>query len=229
MAQNGYVNMSNQSRQDLAYRTIKERILNLAYRPGQPLVETDLAAELGISRTPIREALRRLENEGLVVNTGGRGRSVYGLSVKDTRELFDIKIAVESLVARRAAERVTEAQLKHMRQALVEMRAAAAAGDTEAWLQADGRFHDNLFAAAAMPRASQLIQGLNEQWHRLRVGFVALGLRMGQSAEEHQAILDALEARDPATAARVMTSHLEQVGELVVKMLESVVMPLVGE
>lgn len=220
--------MSDQTRQDLAYQTIKERIMNLTYRPGQPLVEVELAAELGTSRTPIREALQRLENEGLVVNTGGRGRAVYGLSVADTRELFDIKIAVESLVARRAAELAPEAQLEAMRLALADMKAAAAAGDSDAWLQADIRFHDHLFAAAAMPRAGQLIQGLNEQWHRLRVGYVALGLRMSQSTGEHQAIFDTLEAHDPAAASRAMASHLERVGALVVKMLESVVLPLMG-
>ena len=221
--------MAEQSRQDLAYNTIKQRIMDLTYRPGQPLVEVDLADELGLSRTPIREALQRLENEGMVVNTGGRGRAVYSLSVEHTRELFDIKNTIEALVSRRAAERGDAAQLAAMRAAFEDMKAAAAQGDSDAWFQADKRFHEHLFEAAAMPRAKLLVQSLNEQWHRLRVGYTALGMRMNESLGEHQAILEAIAARDPEGAARATSEHLERVGAAVVGLLEAVVMPLIGE
>ncbi|MCZ7542999.1 MAG: GntR family transcriptional regulator [Anaerolineae bacterium] len=221
--------MPDTTRQDLVYNSLKERIMNLTYRPGQPLVEVELADEFGVSRTPIREALQRLENEGMLVNAGRRGRVVYTLSIADTRELFDIKTSIEALVSRRAAERASESQIAAMRRALEDMRAAAAQEDVDVWFQADKRFHDHLFDAAAMPRAQELVRTLNEKWHRLRVGYTALGMRMHSSLGEHQAIMDAIANRDPDAAARVTADHLERVGKTVVDMLEKVVLPFIGD
>jgi len=215
-------------RQEEAYARLKEAILSLELRPGQPVLEKEWARRLGMSRTPVREALQRLEYEGLVTHDRQRGWFVYSLALDDIRQIFDIKFALEGLAARRAAERITEEQAARLRRALASLAEVTQDHDLDAWHVADQAFHQVLFEAAGNVRLQQAIQSLNSQMHRIRAGHLALEGRMDRSLEEHRALTEAILSGDGRAAEETMQAHLRDVRDSLINVLERVVFPLVG-
>ena len=163
-------------------------IIRIVEKPGQ----RELCTELDISRTPVREALHRLENEGLLQNEARRGWRVYSLSLEDIHEIFDIKESVEGMIARRAAVCTDTALRQQLQGALADMERACQVDDAEAWLAADIAIHEVLFQMAPNERARRVVLNLNDQWHRVRIGFVALRGRMQDSTVEHRAFVEAI-------------------------------------
>lgn len=215
--------------QEQAYSFVKAKIMDLEIKPGQYITDSEVAEELGMSRTPVREGLRRLEHEGLLINYARRGWRVYALSLQDIHDIFDLKEAVEGMLARRAAS-CSDEELRSILVEIVErMAVAAQADDVEAWLQADVQFHRTLFAMSGNKRAIDFVQTLNDQWHRVRTGFVTLRERMQRSNVEHEAIIDGILARDGEQAERAMTVHLHNVKDELVHLLVNVVLPFVEE
>lgn len=215
--------------QEQAYRFVKARIMNLDLKPGQYLNDSDIADELGMSRTPVREGLRRLEHEGLLINQARRGWRVYTLSLEDIHEIFDVKEAVEGMLARCAAECSNDELRDTLAQALAQMNLAAEAGDIEKWLAADGQLHDTIFAMCGNKRAASVVQSLNDQWHRVRIGFLALQGRVQRSSPEHRAIVESILAGDGEEAERLMSVHLRNVEKELVHLLVNLVLPFVEE
>lgn len=213
--------------QQRAYDHVRNQIINLVYKPGQYITDTHIASELNISRTPVREAFHRLENEGLLINEARRGWRIYSLSLDDIHEIFDIKEVVEGMIARRAAECTDEALRDTLRAALETMCDASKTDDSAAWLQADFELHDTLFAMVANERAHRIITNLNDQWHRVRIGYVAMQARMHQSTCEHEAFVDAILEGDGVEAERLMREHLNKVRQELVRLLVNVVLPFV--
>ncbi len=220
---------SNKTFQQQAYSFIKGQIVNLGYKPGEFITDTQIASQLKISRTPVREAFYRLEKEGLLIYEARRGWKIYTLSLEDIHEIFDIKVAVEGMVARQAAECKDEALRAALRNALKSMQEAAKSGDSEAWLQADNRLHDILFQMAGNERAGRIIANLNDQWHRVRIGFVALQGRTRRSADEHRLFVDCILAGNGEEAELRMRTHLNEVREELVHLLVTIVLPFVEE
>jgi DNA-binding GntR family transcriptional regulator len=215
-------------RQEEAYARLKEAILSLQLLPGEPVPETEWAERLGMSRTPIREALRRLEYEGLVTSERRRGWFVYSLSLDEIRHIFDVKVALEGFAARLAAERITGEQAARLNRALEEIALATEEQDLDAWHEADQHFHGVLFDAAGNPRLQQIVSGLNDQLHRIRAGHLALKGRMDRSLEEHRAIAEAVLSGDGQAAEEVMRAHLRDLRESVIGVLEDLIVPVVG-
>lgn len=151
--------------QQQAYDFVRQQILNMGFKPGEFITDTQIAGKIGISRTPVREAFHRLEKEGLLVNEVNRGWRIYYLSLADIHEIFDIKEAVEGMVARNASACQNEVLRDELRRALGEMAEAAKGEDTEAWLSADLRLHTVLFSMAENERARRIVDNLNDQWH----------------------------------------------------------------
>ncbi|HYF92562.1 MAG TPA: GntR family transcriptional regulator [Symbiobacteriaceae bacterium] len=214
---------------DKAYDHVKTQILTMVYRPGQLLSEPKIAEELGISRTPVREAIRRLMSEGLVNWIPGQGKVVYILSLKDLEEIFEVKESLEALAAGAAAANRTDEDAKELQQISAEMEAAAVVGDVKAWLDADTRYHDLVFDLSGKPRVRQIIANLNEQWHRLRLGLVALELRMLVSVQEHRRVTEAIVAGDREAAATAMADHLKSLQSTVMSLAKNLLIPYVGE
>jgi DNA-binding GntR family transcriptional regulator len=212
-----------------AYEYVKARILNLRYRPGQFIMDKDIAAELQISRTPVREAFTRLQNEGLLVNAARRGWKVYSLSLHDIHEIFDIKVAVEGMVARQAAACDDQEHRAALRGALARMVSASEANDSAAWLRADNDLHDALYAMSGNARARRLVLNLNDQWHRVRIGFTALEGRMARSSLEHKRVIEAVLAGEGDEGERRMREHLNNVRADLVRMLTVLVMPFAND
>jgi len=215
--------------QEQAYDFVKARIMNLDLKPGQYVTDSQIAEELDISRTPVRDALRLLEHEGFLISEARRGWKVYSLSLEDIHEIFDIKEALEGMIARQAAGCQDEGLRSALREAMDRMHHAAEADDPDAWQEADFQLHRIISAMAANERATRIIQNLNEQWHRVRIGFLAMQGRIERSNPEHEAIVENILAGDGQEAERLMHIHLNNVREELVRLLVNLVLPFVQE
>jgi DNA-binding GntR family transcriptional regulator len=215
--------------QQQAYEFVRQQILNMTFKPGEYVTDTQVANTLSISRTPVREAFHRLEKEGLLINDPHRGWRIYYLSLDDIQEIFDIKEAVEGMVACRAAQCKDERLREELKKAIQQMAQASETNDTEAWLKADHHLHTILFTMANNERARRIIDNLNDQWHRVRVGFSALEGRTRISIIEHEAFIECIIAGDGEEAERLMRTHLNRVREDLVHVLVNLVLPFVDE
>lgn len=215
--------------QQQAYDFVKAQIMNLDLKPGQYVTDSQVASDLNVSRTPVREALRRLEQEGLLINYARRGWKVYTLSLEDIHEIFDIKVSLEGMIARRATDCKDEVLQSALRAAMDEMHRAAEVGDREAWQQADFQLHQTIFAMGGNERVTQIIKSVDEQWHRVRIGFVAMQGRIERSNPEHEMIVECILSGDGAEAERLMRAHLENVRDELVRLLVNLVLPFVEE
>lgn len=219
--------VQNRKAWEKAYDEIQDLILRMEIRPGEVLTETALSARLGISRTPIREAIKKLEQEGLIVTKDHRKRA-YVLTVHDMEEIFHLKICLEGAVASWAAEKAGEDEHAAIRGVLDRMRRIAkerpANTDKEQawldqWLAADRRFHEIIFDVADNRRARQVIRNVNMQWHRLKLGMLTLEGRVEKSVAEHEAIGEAILSGRPATARKAMEQHLRNLKRELVKVM----------
>lgn len=195
---------SNLTFQKQAYDFIKSQIMNLGFKPGEYITDSQIAGLLKISRTPVREAFYRLEKEGLLINEARRGWKIYTLSLDNINDIFDIKEVLEGMVARKAAACQDESLRSSLRDTFEKMALAAEANDVDAWLDADFHLHDILFQMAGNEIANRIITNLNDQWHRVRLGFVALQGRMQRSVDEHQSIIKSILDNDGVEAERLM-------------------------
>ena len=220
---------SNLTYQQQAYDFIKAQIMTLGFKPGEYITDSQIAGQLNISRTPVREAFYRLGKEGLLINEARRGWKIYTLSLDDIHDIFDIKEVVEGMVARKAAACQDESLKNALREVLRKMEAAAAANNAEAWLEADVHLHEILFQMAGNERASRIVANLNDQWHRVRIGFMALQGRTKRSADEHRSIIESILAGDGEEAEGRMRAHLNQVRQELVHLLVTMVLPFVEE
>ncbi len=196
---------------DLVTAELRQAILAGRYKPGQRLVEDRLAAEFGVSRNPVREALRSLAAEGLVALTARRGATVAAPSAADAREMIEVRATLEALNARHAARRRDPQVIAILSEILGRGTAAAAAGALDALPDLNARFHDALAAAGSNRVLGDLMRSL-----RLRTGtvFAPLGAwRARETWDEHAAILKAVIAGDEALSSLLAERHVMKAGE----------------
>jgi len=194
---------------ELVFEAIHEAIVSGVLEPGERLMEAQLAEELGVSRTPVREALRKLELSGFVVMIPRRGAYVADISLKEVADVFEIRGALEALAASLATERATEDEIEQMERLLVELGKSVEAQDIEAVVDLDTRFHDALYKASRNERLGQLLSLLREQIQRFRGLTLSSPSRMQVALEEHRALLEAVAARDAQAAAQFAANHIE--------------------
>ena len=190
---------------------LREAIVNLRLRPGEPLREAALAEKLGVSKTPLREAFARLEQEGLVETTSFKGAVVTGYSDRDLREIYELRALLEGAAARSAAEHANDATLHALRDVLDRSRALRDAGDLVGLAELLGRFDVIVYSQVTNDRIGALIDNLRA--HLTRIGRLTEDIpgRVEASVEEHAAIVDAILARDPDEAERLMRVHIASV------------------
>lgn len=206
----------------VAYRKIKKAILSREIGISEPLVELRLSRDLGLSRTPVREALRLLESEGLVRHRAGKGWAISFLDQEDLREIFDLKLILEPAAASRAAL-VAPPDIRAQLVAITEqMTRSSDEDDAEAWLAHDQEFHHILMVAAGNKYLAQAVDNLNQRWWRVQTGVAGMTGRMTLSSVEHATIANAIAQSNPDEAARVMVEHLVRVRESVEKALQAV-------
>ncbi len=198
---------------------IREAIINGILKPRERLMEIQLADELGVSRTPIREALRKLELEGFIVMVPRKGAYVADISFKDIADIFEIRAALEGLAAGLAAERITDEELEAMERHLVEKADAIHNHDMERLVEVDTKFHESIYRASRNERLLPIINNLREQIQRFRATSLAYPGRMKQSLEEHRALVEAIQARDVVLARQLAHEHIENAEQ---SMIESI-------
>ncbi|MCA1644398.1 MAG: GntR family transcriptional regulator [Chloroflexi bacterium] len=209
-----------------AYDVLRAAILGGRLQPWARIVEADIARQMATSRSPIREAVRKLEHEGLVEYVPRRGTFVVGLSWADVADAYQLRAHLEAYGARLAATRATEEHLARLLEMLERMRAAAAADDLDWLVTADVEFHRSVCEASGSRRLLQAWETLNPARWTLVSGLRATDLSLEQIAERHWPILAALQSRKPDTAETIIRGHILELGERVLLGLADHVTPV---
>ena len=194
---------------DEAYVVIRRAIVNCDFKPGEHLNERTLAAQLGLSRSPVREALRRLEQEGLVAFSRQR-LVVQELSLRGVEELYQIRQQLELLVVRLAARLAQPADLQRMQEALRQSESAVRQSDMEAASAAGVRFHEIMAETAGNQRLAGLLLNINAEIRRFRLMYAETSTRLEAVFVEHGEIFEAVTQHDEECAARLMDAHIER-------------------
>lgn len=206
---------------DAAYAQLRRRILDNVYPPGHQALEQALAAELGISRTPVREALIRLQKEGLVEVVPRHGMRVLPVSPSDMREIYEILSALESMAAALAAQRrPTDAELAPLEQASRDMARSLKADDLDAWAEADERFHRHLVELSGNRLLVEAVHNFWDRAHRVRRFTLRLRPKPMHSTKEHTALVERIRAGDAAGANELNRLHRERASKELLGILE---------
>ncbi|MDD2621063.1 MAG: GntR family transcriptional regulator [Syntrophomonadaceae bacterium] len=211
---------------ELVLEAIREAIKNGILKPRERLMEIQLADELGVSRTPIREALRKLELEGFIVMVPRKGAYVADLSFKDIADVFEIRTALEGLAAGLAAERITDEELEEMERLLVEKAEAILQQDMERLVEVDTRFHEAIYKASRNQRLWTIINNLREQIQRFRTTSLSYPGRKQRSLQEHRHIVEAIQSRDPQLARQLAQEHIENAEQSMIESIKKDGLPL---
>jgi DNA-binding GntR family transcriptional regulator len=188
---------------------IAEAIVRGDYQPGQRLNEVALAESLGVSRSPVREAVRQLENEGLVVSEPRKGVTVAGIGADETEQFYDCRILLQVACVRVAAPQLSQADLDAVAAVVAEMQAAAGSERLHEYLQLVRRYFEAIEAACPNRVLVDLLRGMARRAMRFRAVSIRTPGRMAQSLEHHQKLLEALRDRDGARAEALVQQMLE--------------------
>lgn len=195
------------------YEDLKAAILRGAYSPRQRLVEAELCEDFEASRFAVRAALQALEADGLVERQRNRGARIREISLEEAVEITEVRMVVEGLVARRAAERVTQAQAGALEATGSAMRSAVASGDVAAYGDLNVRLHAEIRSIASHDKANAIIARLHGQTIRHQFAMARLPGRSSVSVVQHESIIRAIVARDPDQAEAAMRAHIASVIE----------------
>lgn len=193
---------------DVVFKTLRQAILMGELSPGQRLMEIQLANQLGVSRTPIREAMRKLELEGLVVMVPRKGAQVAKINQKGLTDVLEVRSALEELAVELACERITEHELSVLRDALDQFKLAVAKKDLVTIAQKDVELHDVIYAATKNERLIVILNNLREQMYRYRVEHVKDFASHQGLCEEHEAIFESLRTHNVSAAKETIKSHI---------------------
>lgn len=194
---------------DVVFNTLRQAILRGELKPGERLMEIQLANKLGVSRTPIREAIRKLELEGLVLMIPRKGAEVAEITEKSLKDVLEIRRALEDLAVRLACEKITKEELKELKKAGDEFKKVLKSQDITEVAEADVRFHDVIYMATDNPKLIQLLNNFREQMYRFRVEYLKKDEVRPQLLEEHDEIIKYITEGNKEEAARVVTRHIE--------------------
>lgn len=199
----------NASLDKLAYEKIKNAILTFQFLPNQALIEGELAAQLGISKTPVRDALMQLEREDLVTRVPFKGTYVSDINKQDMADTYEIRIVLEGLAIHLATKSLTEDDLKHLERLLEEHDHALKQHEIVNVSQINSDFHSIIIKCCSNPKLIKNLHLLDDSLKRYRLLSIAQGNRLEKSVPEHRAILEALKKRDAEAAEKAMKFHLQ--------------------
>lgn len=199
---------------EIVFETLREAIIQGRLKPGERLMEIQLAEEMGVSRTPVREAIRKLELEGFVVMVPRKGAYVAGISIKDIVDVFEVRAALEALAAGLAAERATPEELEDMERAVLQIYEVSNGQNLDSLVERDTRFHELIYKASRNQRLVQIITLLKEHFQRFRTTSLALPGRGKHAVEEHKNIVEAISERNVELASTLAREHIETAEQL---------------
>ena len=191
------------------YDRIREDILNGVYKEHEELKEATLGKKMDVSRTPVREALRQLELEGLVEIVPNKGARVTGITKKDIEDIYQIRYLLEGLSARWATEHVTEELIDKMEETLYLTEFHAKKGNFMQVFELDSQFHELMYAASGSKMLNHILSDFHMYVTRMRKSILSSDSRSKNSTEEHRAILEAIKERDPDKAEQYAHDHVK--------------------
>ncbi|MBO5450197.1 MAG: GntR family transcriptional regulator [Lachnospiraceae bacterium] len=190
------------------FHKIRDDILNGKYKEHDELREAAIGEELGVSRTPVREAFRQLELEGLIHIVPNKGAYVTGITSKDVRDIYMIRAQLEGLCAKWATEHISEAQMQEMEENVYLAEFHAAKGHTEQIASLDNRFHEIMYEACASKMLEHSLKDFHQYVYRIRKQTLAQGARSSASNDEHRKIMEAIKEKDGERACELAKIHM---------------------
>ncbi len=206
---------------EVVFESIRGAIISGALRPGERLMEVQMAERLGVSRTPIREAIRKLELEGLVVMVPRKGAYVADLSIKDITDVLEIRAALEGLAAGLASLRISDEEIEELETAAMKFHKAIENDNFDAMIQHDIEFHEIIFRATRNEKLVQLSSNLREQVQRFREIYISKANKSKDLAREHYEIADAISKRNIDSAEKLARKHIENAENYILKIIEN--------
>ena len=206
---------------DVEFNTLRQAILRGELKPGERLMEIALANRLGVSRTPIREAIRMLELEGLVIMIPRKGAQVAQITEQDLNDVLEVRLGLEELAVRFACERITDEEIKELGLAVKEFEKKMREDDLSAQAEADVKFHEIIYGATHNRRLVQIINNIREQMYRYRIEYLKDVESRKTLVKEHYEICDALKHRDAEGAVEKMCIHIKNQQEAIRRSLEN--------
>lgn len=194
---------------DVVFNTLRQAILTGELKPGERLMEIHLANRLGVSRTPIREAIRKLELEGLVTMIPRRGAEVAKITEKSMKDVLEVRRTLDALSAELACERITPEDEKALEKACRDFEEAVKTKDTKVIAKADVAVHDIIAAATGNQRLIQLINNLAEQMYRYRFEYIKDATQHERIIKEHRIIYESILKKDKEAAAEMARTHID--------------------
>ena len=204
---------------EVVFHTLRDAILTGQLQPGERLMEIQLAQTLGVSRTPVREAIHKLELEGLVVTTPRKGAEVASITEKQLRDVLEVRTALETLAVRLACKRVTQEQLDELEQAQAYVTEMIREENLVGIVNADIRFHEIVYIAADNERLLQILNNLRQQMYRYRLEYLKNSDNHEIIIKEHKAIVDGMRALDEEKVSKAMREHIINQENAVISMI----------
>ncbi|WP_276950727.1 GntR family transcriptional regulator [Acetatifactor muris] len=204
---------------DVVFNTLRQAILTGELKPGERLMEIHLADKLGVSRTPVREAIRRLELEGLVTMIPRRGAEVARITEKSMNDVLEVRRAMDALCAELACDRITEEELGALSRACEHFEHCVRAGDAKKIAQADVGLHDIIVRATGNQRLIQLVNNLSEQMYRYRFEYIKDSSQHETLVKEHRIIYQSIACKDKETAAAAARTHIDNQKKAIIRQI----------
>ena len=206
---------------DVVFNTLRQAILRGELKPGERLMEIQLANKLGVSRTPIREAIRKLELEGLVLMIPRKGAEVADISEKSLRDVLEVRKALEELAVQLACDKITKEEIEDLKKAAEDFKKILKSRDITEIAEADVRFHDIIFMATDNQKLVQLLNNLREQMYRFRVEYLKNEEVHPQLIAEHEKIIEHIMERDKAKVSAIVSEHINNQVEGVIDIIRT--------
>ena len=201
---------------DVVFNTLRQAILKGELKPGERLLEIALAERLGVSRTPVREAMRKLEQEGLVVMIPRRGAQVASITEKDLNDVLEVRIALE-----KACKLITEEELGRLWVAAKEFEKTKAEGNLVRLAETDVAFHEIIYQASDNKRLNQVLNNLREQMYRYRVEYLKEEQTRNLLVSEHEELVKAIREGDVQKAQDISFHHLENQRKAIIRTIRA--------
>lgn len=204
---------------DVVFNTLRQAILIGELKPGERLMEIHLADRLGVSRTPIREAIHKLAQEGLVTIIPRRGAEVAQITEKSMKDVLEVRRALDALCVELACDRITEDGLNALKDACDEFEQCVKTGDNKKIAQADVALHDIIVQATGNQRLIQLVNNLSEQMYRYRFEYIKDSSQHETLVKEHRIIYQSIVRKDKETAAATARTHIDNQEKSIIRQI----------
>ncbi|MDF2523239.1 MAG: transcriptional regulator, GntR family [Clostridiales bacterium] len=205
---------------DVIFGTLREAIISGELRPGERLMEVQLSEKMGVSRTPVREAIRKLELEGLVDMIPRKGAHVAELSVKDIMDVLEVRASLDGLATSLSAQRITDEEINELKHVYSQFVNYVEKENLQGSIKKDVEFHDIIYHSSRNDKLIQISNNLREQIHRFRVIYLKGSGSSRELIKEHWEIIEAITSRDVEAAQRVAQKHIRNQEATIIKSLK---------